>query len=197
MLDKTGTALVVATVTTLEGNDPADYANRLYEQWGIGRAGEDRGVLLLLVIEERRVRIETGYGVEGILPDGRVGELLDRFVVPLLAQGQYGPGLRNGMAAVAQVVADDAGVTLGDGYRPRTVSRRGSRQRGLGMLPLLVLLALAGVFSRGRGGMLPFVLLMLGMGAGRGRPGGFDGFGGGFGGFGGGLSGGGGAGRGF
>jgi len=73
------------------------YANELYEKWGIGKKGEDKGVLIFLVLDQRKVRIETGYGVEGILPDGLVGNILDEQVTPLLKQGQYSEGLLNAM----------------------------------------------------------------------------------------------------
>ena len=69
VLEKTKTSVVVVTMKEIGGDDPADYANRLYEAWGIGAKGEDKGVLIFLTIQERRIRIETGYGVEGILPD--------------------------------------------------------------------------------------------------------------------------------
>jgi len=64
LLSKTGAAVVVATVPSTKGEDPDEYANRLYEAWGIGRKGDDRGVLVFLALEERRIRIETGYGLE-------------------------------------------------------------------------------------------------------------------------------------
>ncbi len=92
VLEKTGTAIVVATVETIGDNDPNDYANRLYQAWGIGKKGEDKGVLIFLAVKERRVRIETGYGVEGILPDGLVGEILDRYALPYFKEGQLRQG---------------------------------------------------------------------------------------------------------
>ena len=94
VLDKTGTSVVVATVETIGDNDPNDYANRLYQAWGIGKKGEDKGVLIFLAVKERRVRIETGYGVEGILPDGLAGEILDRYAIPHFRDGDYGKGGR-------------------------------------------------------------------------------------------------------
>jgi len=110
--EKTGASVVVAVMESIGDHDPADYANRLYQAWGIGEKGKDKGVLIFLAIKERKVRIETGYGVEGILPDGLVGEILDRYVVPSLKDGEYGKGLANGVAAVASVIAKDARVNL-------------------------------------------------------------------------------------
>lgn len=196
ILQKTGTSVVVVTLKSLDDTDPELYANKLYEHWGIGKKGEDKGVLIMLALAERQVRIETGYGVEGILPDGLVGAILDEHVVPFLRQGQYDRGLLNGMAAVAQVIARDAGVTISGEYRPQAQPQRMQR-RGGGIFSLLFFLFfLLALFSRRGRGMLPLLLLMGMTGRGSGFGGG-GGFSGGFGGFGGGLSGGGGAGRGF
>jgi len=133
--------------------------------------------------------------VEGILPDGLVGEILDRYAVPFLKKDQYGKGLYNALAAVSQVIAKDANVQLTGDVKVYKPPRRASRRRSL--FPLLfVILILFSLLRRGRRGLLP--LFILGSMGGRGGfGGGVGGFGGGFGGFGGGMSGGGGAGRGF
>ena len=196
LLQKTGTAVVVATVKTVGDNDPDTYANELYASWGIGKKGEDKGVLMFLAVEERKIRIETGYGVEGILPDGLVGGILDQYVVPYLKQNDYGKGLLNGMLAVGQVIAKDAGVTLEDGYRPMPVKQQ-KRSRGIGLLPLSIFIIMFIIIARRRPELLPFLLLSGMSGRGGRYGGGGGGFSGGFGGFGGGMSGGGGASRGF
>lgn len=197
---KAETAVVVATFKSIGDNEPDTYANKLYEAWGIGKKGEDKGALIFLVMDQRRVRIETGYGVEGILPDGRVGSILDQYVVPLLKQGQYGKGLLNGMIAVGEVIAKDAGVTLGDGYRAHPPARERKPSKGSSAYYFFFLIFIL-IF-----GLLPSWLRMGGRnrrtyrrGYGTYYGGGFggSGFSGGFGGFGGGFSGGGGAGRGF
>ncbi len=197
VLEKTGTSVVVVTMKEIGGDVPADYANRLYEAWGIGTKGEDKGVLIFLAVQERRIRIETGYGVEGILPDGLVGEILDRHVIPHLTKGDYDKGLSSAMAVVSSVIAKDAGVSLTGA--PQTRRQPPSRQKtGGNIFSLVLLLIVMSLLLGTRQGrrMLPFLLLMLLMGS-RGGGGGFGGFSGGFGGFGGGMSGGGGAGRGF
>lgn len=200
VLEKTGTAIVVATVETIGDNTPSDYANRLYQVWGVGKKGEDKGVLIFLAVKERQIRIETGYGVEGILPDGLVGEILDRHAIPRFKEGDYGRGFAETMAAVSFIVAKAAGVTL-TGVPPPE-NRPVRTERGLGIFQLLLLIAAAFfLFGTPQGrAILPWllVLMMSGGGGGRRSGGGFGGFGGGgFGGFGGGSSGGGGAGRGF
>ncbi|MBW2116202.1 MAG: TPM domain-containing protein [Deltaproteobacteria bacterium] len=112
LLQKTGTPVVVVTMPDIGDAEYNDYANRLYSAWGIGKKGEDNGVLIFVTIKERKMRIETGYGVEGILPDGLVGEIRDRYMIPHLKQNKFGEGLLNGTIAVAQVIAKGSGVEL-------------------------------------------------------------------------------------
>lgn len=204
LLAKTGVPVVVVTMPDIGGEDYNDYANRLYEKWGIGKKGEDRGVLILVAVKERKMRIEIGYGLEGLIPDGLAGEIRDRNMVPYFRENRFGEGLLKGTMAIAQIIARDAGVSL-SAAGPRPVARTAKRRSGLpGLLFGLIFLALLFSMGRRRGGLLAWLLLMsMGRGGGgiyggRGGFGGsFGGFGGGFGGFGGGMSGGGGAGGGF
>ena len=193
VLEKTGTAIVVVTVESIGDNELNDYANRLYKAWGIGKKGEDKGVLIFLTLKERKFRIETGYGVEGILPDGLVGEIRDRYAIPYFKKGDFGQGLSNTVTALASVVAKAANVSITGGI---TVAQPGEKkvgQRG-SVLPLIILVLIVVSLLGTRQGrdLLPWLLLMAFTG--RGGGGGFGSFGGGgFGGFGGGGSGGGGA----
>jgi uncharacterized protein len=203
LLRKTDVPVVVVTMPDIGGEDYNEYANRLYAAWGIGKKGEDRGVLIFVTLKERKMRIETGYGIEGLIPDGLAGEIRDQYITPYLKRNQFGEGLLNGTLAIANIIAKDARVSL-TGQVP--MKRPVKRRSGLSSLVVLLLFLLV-LFSvgRGRGGLWPLLLLLfMGRGAGyrggygRGGFGGsFGGFGGGFGGFGGGLSGGGGAGGGF
>ena len=197
ILQKTDTSVGVGVFKSLDEQDPDQFTNELFEAWGIGKKGQDKGVLIMLAVEERRVRIETGFGVEGILPDGLVGSILDRYVVPLLKQDRFEDGLFNAMAAVGQIIAKDAGIEL-TGQIQASSQQRGVGRRRASPLSLLVLIIIFVILISTRSGrrMLPFILLIA-LSGGRGGGGGGGGFSGGFGGFGGGLSGGGGAGRGF
>lgn len=201
LLEKTGTSVIVATFKSIGDNEPDLYANELYEKWGIGMKGEDKGVLIFLVLDQRKVRIETGYGVEGILPDGLVGNILDVKVIPLLKQGQFSQGLFNGLITVSQIIANEAGIPrLKEGYKLVVPQKQPAREKSSGgFSPLLLLFFI--IFSS-----LPYLGRRKGRRSyygggfgGGGFSGGFGGggFSGGFGGFGGGLSGGGGASRGF
>lgn len=197
---KTNIPVVVVTMPDIGGAEYNDYANRLYEAWGIGKKGEDKGVLIFVTIKERKMRIETGYGVEGILPDGLVGEIRDRYMIPFLKQDKYGEGLLNGTIAVSQIIAKATGVQLTGEPVPRAAKKRRSGA-GLGLIPLIFIF-LVMFLSRRRGGSWLFFLPLLMGGSGPrygsgGFGGSFGGFSGGFGGFGGGMSGGGGAGGSF
>ena len=199
VLNKTGTSIVVVTMPDIGGAEYNDYANRLYSAWGIGKKGEDRGVLIFVTIKERKMRIETGYGVEGIIPDGLAGEIRDKYMIPFLTQDKFGEGLLNGTMAVAMIIAKDSGVTLtGEVPIIRPETRETS---GFSFLPLLIIIIFLIFGFRRRGGawllLLPFIMGGAGGRSRGGFGGGFGGFGGGFGGFGGGMSGGGGAGGGF
>ncbi len=198
ILQKTGVAVVVATVPELGPQaEIKSYVNGLYTAWGIGKKGEDKGVLIFLAVKDRKIQIETGYGVEGILPDRRVGEILDTYVLPHLKAGQTGKGLYNAMLAVGAYLAKDAGVSLTGVAAPYRAGAR-PENKGINVFGILLFLIAAAVLLGTKSGrqMLPWILLMVLSSGGRGGSGGGGGFGG-FGGFGGGMSGGGGAGRSF
>jgi uncharacterized protein len=190
--------IAVVTVNSLDGSDIESYAVALYKKWGIGSKATDHGVLILLAVQDRKYRIEVGYGLESILPDGKVGGF-GREAVPLLRQNNYGGAVLLMTSRVADVIAQDAGITLTRARpalpaQPEEEPHPGMSARGLILLAVIVLLVL---FTPLRG--LLFWLLLSGAGRGGyrggwgGGGGGFGGGGGGFGGFGGGSSGGGGA----
>ncbi|MCX7816830.1 MAG: TPM domain-containing protein [Syntrophales bacterium] len=199
---KTGTAIVVATVPTIGDEEINDYVNKLYSTWGIGKKGEDKGILIFVTLKERKLRIETGYGVEGILPDGMVGEIRDKYMIPYLRKGDYGTGLWNGMVAIADIVVKASGKSLSGDYRHapqnRGVNKKISERGWNPWTTLLVLFILYIIFGTRSGRRVLPWLIIASLGSGRHYQGGFDsgfeGFSGGFGGFGGGMSGGGGAG---
>lgn len=199
--------LAVVTVQTTDGDDAFDYATRLYSKLGIGKKGSDRGVLIFFAIQDHKRAIIVGYGLEGILPDGKTGDI-GRSVVPSLRAGQYGDAALSEVDQVAQVIAADAKVTLNDeGPEPvaRPVHQSGSAIKLIIIVILLLffggswlfrLLFGLGLLSSWRGGGWGSGPWSSGGGWGGGG-GGFGGgggdSGGGFGGFGGGDTGGGGS----
>lgn len=197
---KTGAEIAILTVRSTEPEPPFDYAMAVAESWKPGTAGKDNGIVFLVAVDDREMQILTGYGVEGALPDGKVGEIRDRLVVPAFRAGDYSRGVADATETMAALIAADAGVEL-SGAPAARVERRSRGGPGIAGLPLLLILmvigavlnALFGGSRRMRGRRGGFILGGPGMG-GFGRGGGFGGGSGGFGGFGGGGFGGGGAG---
>lgn len=106
--NKTGNAIVVVTIASADG-DIDGAAVSLFKAWGIGEKGKDNGILILAAIQDRRARIEVGYGLEGVVTDGEAGDILRQQVYPSFKQQQYGEGLTNAAQAIAQLVSPDAG----------------------------------------------------------------------------------------
>lgn len=179
------TQVAVVTLETLEGDSLESLSHRLAAQWGIGRQGRSNGVLLLIVTDDRSVRIEVGYGLEGRLTDILSGMIIRDHMVPRFREGDYAGGIEAGVDAIVAVVRGEFQGTGRAGPSTSPPSRT--------VAPVLFVLMAVFIiwrFSRMRRNVL--------IGGRRGRPfGGFSsgrggGFGG-FGGFGGGGFGGGGA----
>ncbi|HZB87519.1 MAG TPA: TPM domain-containing protein [Terracidiphilus sp.] len=183
---KANAQVAIVTVRTLDGEDAAEWANELEDLWKIGRKGSDRGVLVLLAVDDHKRRIEVGYGLEGILNDARLGDI-GRAMVPYLRAQDYDSAVLLAVGQVGQVIADEAGVTLTG--EPAGARRGGAPGVGQILLIIIMLLFFGGF------GLLRVLLFMGLLGGGfRGGPWLGSGFGGGGGGFGGGDSGGGGGG---
>ncbi len=192
---KTGVEFVIVTIKGAGGDDIFDYSMRLFQKWGIGEKGKDNGVLFLVDIGDRKLRINTGYGMEGILPDGLLGRIRDRYILPYFRKGDYDKGILNGVMAIANIIAKAYHVRLNGNIKAENPAKvHGWKVNYVDIVLLIGLLFFT----------TPFFLPLI-FGASRGSyrsdwddpfGGGFGsgGLGGGFGGFGGGSSGGGGVG---
>jgi uncharacterized protein len=201
-----GAQIAVVTVASLDGRPIEDYAERLFDELGIGAKDLDNGVLLIVAVSEREVRIEVGYGLEGAIPDPVAGRVLDEDVIPRFRDGDMAGGIEAGHARLAGLVAAEYETEVEGAAEPNT---------GPGIGLWIVLLAIGGVVgffiwaakkgllkggggssgpggSSGGGFMPPPPSTWGGSSSGGGGS-----SGGGFGGFGGGGSGGGGATRGW
>jgi len=200
--DSSSSQIAVVTIPTLGDNEIADYGQQLYESWGIGQKGKDNGILLLVAEKEHRARIQTGYGLEGAVPDALAKRIITNTIVPAFKQERYYDGLNT---ATDELMALSRGEYKADQQPARSRDTSGS-----GFPFWLIILALVIVWflsrrggggggggrrNRGFGGMIPPVIFGdFSGGRGTFGGGGGGGFGGGgFGGFGGGSSGGGGA----
>ena len=186
--------IAVVTIKSLDGSDIVSYSVALYQKWGIGTKGKDRGALILLAVQDRRYWTTVGYGLEPILPDGKVGGF-GREAVPLLKQNDFNGAVALMTMRVADVIAQDAGIQL-SGSRPRAPTAEREPDKGLSVVGIIVLVVVFLILvSTPFGRLLLFSMLLGGHGGGGySGGGGFGGGGGGFGGFGGGSTGGGGAG---
>jgi uncharacterized protein len=199
--------IAVVTINTLNGEPIQQYAVELEDAWKVGPKGSDRGVIVLIAVKDRRRFIETGYGLEGILPDGRVGEI-GRAMIPMLRNNDFDGAVTLAVDEMSQIIAQDAGVKLQPLTRwgASVQQQHASVGQIIGGIIFLVFVVIFLLWAGGSG-LLGFLLGMFFGGGGRwGGGGGFGGggdFGGGggdsgsgFGGFGGGSTGGGGAGTG-
>ncbi|HVZ97107.1 MAG TPA: TPM domain-containing protein [Chitinophagaceae bacterium] len=202
--DSTSSAIVIITVPDLNGDDISDVALAYLRGWGVGTKEKNNGVVILVSLADRKVNIQTGYGMEGVLPDVTAKDIIDNRIVPAFKDSDYYRGLDNGVDAIEQAAAGEYHATAADHSRGIPV--------GAIIFIVVVILILVSVFRGGGGGGggsymsrrgssgLPWFILgnLLGSGGGGGgfSGGGFGGGGfggGGFGGFGGGSGGGGGA----
>ena len=203
----TGDTVIVATVRTVAPfADVRELAVKMFENRGegIGERGKDNGLLVLVAVDDRRVWVEVGYGLEGAITDGFAGEVSRNHMAPLFREGEYGRGLVAGVSRLMARIADERGVRLAE--LPAAATRRSHDADGippqvllfLVIVVLLVLIAAANQPRRGRRGRYwggpPWSGWGGGYGGFGGGMGGFGGGTGGFGGFGGGRSGGGGGG---
>jgi uncharacterized protein len=194
----TGVQMAIVTLPSLDGNPIEDVTNNLFRQWGVGKKGKDEGIMLLLAVQDRKDRVEVGYGLEPILPDGFDGSIL-RGIQPLLRQGNDSQALISGAVQIGSAIARAKGVTQ-QPTRDRTYSTRRSTHIPWPVIVIGIVLLILLLRGGGGGGFLAGMFLgnLLGSGGNDrggwgGGFGGGGGGGGGFGGFGGGDSGGGGA----
>jgi uncharacterized protein len=195
--DSSSNQIAVVIIPSLDGYPKEEYATKLFRDWGIGNKKTNNGVLLLIAINDREIRIEVGYGLEGAIPDITALNIIDNDIKPAFKAGNYYEGIN-------QATDDIAKAAVGE-YKVARAKK--SKSKGNGGLFLIILIIIFVVLRNGRGGggsnigRSGFSDVATGMllgsllgGGGRGGGWGDSGGGGGFGGFGGGSSGGGGAG---
>ncbi len=189
--DSSSNQIVVAIVQSLNGEVLEEVALNTFREWGIGNKKTNNGILLLIALDERKVRIEVGYGLEGAIPDITAKDIIERDIKPAFRQGHYYSGIND-------AVDDIAKAAVGE-YKVKRDKKNDKKIGKFGFLIILIIIIIIVSASSGGGGgygrrrnadwMLPLLF----------NSGGFGGFGGGsssgggFGGFGGGSSGGGGA----
>ena len=201
--DSSSNQIAVVILSSLEGQPKEEYANKLFREWGIGNKKTNNGVLVLVAIQDRQIRIEVGYGLEGAIPDVTALSITDNDIQPAFKAGAYYEGLD-------KATDDLAKAAVGE-YKEARKKKRKSDGNPLVFILVVIFIVIflskrgggggsninRGGFSDFTTGMLLGSLLNGGSSRGGGWGGGDFGGGGGFGGFGGGSSGGGGAGGGW
>lgn len=187
--EKTTAEMVVLTVKTTAPLTIEQYAVEVYKEWGIGKKGKDNGVLLLVAVDDRKVRIEVGYGLEGAITDMHSKIIINDMIVPSFKKGDYSLGIASGIVTLAKILREEYGVEFDmASVKAASMPMRGRKRSPAGNLLTLLFFILIFGFRFGA------LFFLMGSGGGGYWSGGSRGsFGGGFGGFGGGMSGGGGA----
>lgn len=187
--DTTSTEIAVVIVNTLNDEDPNLYAAELGEEWGVGRKGKDNGLVFLVAVDDRKMAIQNGYGLEGRLTDLETKLIIEDYVIPHFKQGDYYGGIDDGTTQIIKLLAGEF-----EGKPNRSKGKKAFR-----FLPILIIIIIIAISSRKRGGGSGGYrggggYWIGGFGGGSSFGGSSGGFGGGgFGGFGGGSFGGGGA----
>ena len=183
---QSGAQIALLTVDSLEGDSLEAYSLAVVEEWQLGRAGEDNGVLLLVALAEKKIRIEVGYGLEGVLTDAASGYIIREAISPELRRGDFDAGISAGLTTIGKVVAGE--VTISETQASRSEDSHESGMSGLFFFLFVLIFVIGRIGRMGRyrrRGMSPWGAFFLGSmlgGSTRGRSsGGFGG--GGFGGF--------------
>jgi uncharacterized protein len=183
--------IAILTIKSLEGEDLEDYSIRVADAWKLGQKSDDNGVLLLIALQEKKLRIEVGYGLEGSLTDAKSGYIIRNYITPYFKKGDFYSGIAAGIQAITGVLSNELNISDEQIAQSRQQEESGRSQIPLGLFIFLFMIFFGGFGRRRRGGL--FTALFLGSLLGGGRSGrsgggfgGFGGFSGGGGGFGGG-----------
>lgn len=195
---QTSSQVALLIIPSLQGESLEGYSLRVAEQWKLGQKEFDNGLLMLVAYNDRKVRIEVGYGLEGLITDAKSGFIIRNYITPAFRRGDYYNGLKDGLGVVSGIINREFDISEEDLARYQQQERRGNRAKapvGFIIFIIMIVLSSLGRRRRGVGGILPWLIIGSMNDRGRGGFGGGSGFGGGGGGFfgGGGGFGGGGA----
>lgn len=188
----TSAEIALLTVKDMGGLTIEDYSIRVVDNWKLGKADRDNGVLLLVSTGDRKVRLEIGYGLEDIVTDAKSSYIINTMILPSFRDGDYYSGIEKGLAAVGGLINETYVISAEELAKYQRSEERSKKSGGIpvGLIIFILFIVLSG---RRRGGLFTWLLLGSMMGGGRsgnsggfGSGGGFGGFSGGGGGFGGG-----------
>ena len=142
--DSTSNQIAILIVPTLEGDDIDSYANRVFREWKLGDATKDNGVLFLIAINDRKMRIEVGFGLEGVLTDALSSRINRNEVAPFFRQGDYDGGIRAGTLAIISAIKGE--------YKNDNPGKKGGRSPLLTLLIIIIFIIIASRRNRRGGG---------------------------------------------
>ena len=177
---KTSSQIAVLIIPSLRGENLEDYSLQVVEKWKLGQNKLDNGVLLLVALAEKKIRIEVGYGLESVLTDAKSGFIIRNIIVPEFKKGNYAQGISNGLQAISGLISHEFEITPEQLAKYRADQKKSSGASiPVGFIIFIVFLLISSSRRRGRGGLLSMIFLgsMLG-GRGGQNNGGFGGFGG-------------------
>ncbi|MBN2657871.1 MAG: TPM domain-containing protein [Spirochaetales bacterium] len=184
----TSAQIAVLTVKNLQGYDLESFSIKTADQWKLGRKDRDNGILILLAMEEKKVRIEVGYGLEGTMTDAKSGYIIRNIIIPDFQKGNFGKGISKGVEAVSSVIGGTLDISDKDIAESQSRTRSSSSGGFINVVIFLIIFFLSALTRgrRRRGGLFQALFWGSVLSGGR-RSGGFGGgFSGGGGGFGGG-----------
>jgi uncharacterized protein len=109
--NNSGAQIALLTIPSLQGDSLESYSIRVADKWKLGEKGKDNGVLLLIALEEKKIRIEVGYGLESVLTDAATGYIIREIMVPSFKKGNYEQGIAEGLAAIGGAVTREAPIS--------------------------------------------------------------------------------------
>ncbi len=176
---RTSSQIVLLVIPTLENEILENYSMKVVDTWKVGQTDLDNGVLLLIAMKEKKIRIEVGYGLEGIITDLKSGFIIRNIVVPEFKKGNYYEGIAGGLNAISGLVTDEYVISDEElqKYQEDVKRKKGVSQVPVGLIIFLIMIVFGGFGKRRRLGFLPFLFLGSTLG-GSSRSSGFGGFGG-------------------
>lgn len=151
LFKQTTAQVVVVTVDSLDGYDEKEYALELGREWGVGSKEKNNGVVLLMAVKERKVAIQVGYGLEGCLPDGKTGRILDNYAIPHLSKDDFSTGLTEAYKAITATVYEEYDVTPDIDYDYEEYTKDGESTWSLILKVIIILAIIIALSSSGKG----------------------------------------------
>lgn len=161
---KTGAQIVVAIVNDTKGMDIESYSLEFFRKWGIGSKDKNNGVLLIVSLKEKEVRIEVGYGLEGAIPDSKVGRILDEYTVPQFKNGNYKRGIIEAFKIIVAIIEEEYNVEIDENINlsqyelGSTINNEEIKDMALIVIMCLIVITMDIIFNRAR--LIRFIIRM-------------------------------------